>query len=66
MPSKDVMPKFYHGTLHSGSGHKVTNLEQALAIAHSEHAKEKKHGGHYPEGHKGKKKKKSMGEALRG
>lgn len=64
MPAKEVMPKFHRGTLHSGSGHKVTNLQQALAIASSEHQKEKEHGGHYPEGHK--KKKKSMGEALRG
>jgi len=31
-----VMREFKHGTLHSGSGQKVTNPKQAVAIAMSE------------------------------
>lgn len=51
MPSKEVMPKFKRGKLHSGSkkGPIVTNPAQARAIAASEHREEEKHGGHYPE-----------------
>lgn len=32
---KDVR-KFYHGDLHSGSGHVVTNVKQALAIGYAQ------------------------------
>ena len=55
MPSKNVMPKFKKGQLHSGSktGKKVTNPKQAVAIMLSEKRTEGKHGGKYPE--KGKK-----------
>ena len=55
MPSKNVMPKFKKGQLHSGSktGKKVTNPKQAVAIMLSEKRAEGKHGGKYPE--KGKK-----------
>ena len=51
MPSKEVIPKFYKGKLHSGSKHgpKVKSLRQAKAIASSEARAEKKHGGKYPE-----------------
>ena len=43
MPSKEVMHKFKHGQLHSGSksGPKVKNRKQALAIMMSEKKKEK-------------------------
>ena len=43
MPSKEVMHKFKHGKLHSGSkkGPKVTNPAQAKAILMSEKRKEK-------------------------
>jgi len=43
MPSKQVMHKFKHGQLHSGSksGPKVKNRKQALAILMSEKRKEK-------------------------
>src|SRR5579863_3946900 len=50
MPSSEVMPKFYRGTLRSSSGQKVTNPLQAKAIAVSERQNEKKHGGVYEEG----------------
>ena len=55
MPSKNVVPKFKKGQLHSGSktGKKVTNPKQAVAIMLSEKRAEGKHGGKYPE--KGKK-----------
>lgn len=33
---KTVMKEFARGTLNSGSGHKVTNKKQALAIGYSE------------------------------
>lgn len=40
LPPKDkkevVMKEFHRGTLHSGSGKKVTNPKQAVAIAYSE------------------------------
>ena len=49
MPSSQVMGKFKRGTLKSGSGHKVTNPKQAVAIKLSEEREEKKHGGKYPE-----------------
>lgn len=51
MPSKDVMPKFAAGNLHSGSpsGPVVTSRPQAIAIAASERDKEKQNGGVYPE-----------------
>ena len=37
-----VMHEFKHGTLHSGSGGKVTNPKQAIAIAMSESGQSKK------------------------
>lgn len=45
MPYDEVMHKFKHGALHSGSKHgpKVTNRKQALAIMMSE--KEEAEGG---------------------
>lgn len=47
LPAKDkvavVMKEFSHGTLNSGSGQKVTNPKQALAIGYSE-ARKRKHG----------------------
>jgi len=51
MPSSEVMHKFKHGKLHSGSksGPKVKNRKQAIAIETSEERAEKKHGGKYPE-----------------
>ena len=51
MPSKNVMPKFKKGQLHSGSktGKKVTNPKQAVAIMLSEKRKEAANGGVYPE-----------------
>jgi hypothetical protein len=54
MPSKDVMSKFKHGKLYSGSksGPKVKSRDQAIAIMMSEKRAEKKHGGKY---HKEKK-----------
>jgi len=44
MPSSEVMHKFKHGKLHSGSkkGPKVKGRKQALAIMMSEKKKEKK------------------------
>lgn len=46
LPSKEkvgvVMSEFKHGTLHSGSGDKVTNPKQAIAIGLSEARKGKK------------------------
>jgi hypothetical protein len=43
MPSKEVMHKFKHGKLHSGSksGPKVKDRKQAIAIMMSEKKKEK-------------------------
>lgn len=51
MPSSEVMSKFKHGKLHSGSksGPKVKNRGQAIAIMMSEKKAEGKHGGKYPE-----------------
>jgi len=51
MPSSQVMHKYKHGQLHSGSksGPKVKNRKQAIAIMMSEKRKEKAHGGKYPE-----------------
>lgn len=37
-----VMKEFQRGTLHSGSGEKVTNPKQAVAIAYSEAGQSKK------------------------
>ena len=37
-----VMKEFKRGTLNSGSGHKVTNPKQAVAIAYSEARRGKK------------------------
>lgn len=53
MPSNEVMPKFKRGKLHSGGpgGPIVTNARQAVAIAASERAAERAHGGEYPETH---------------
>ncbi len=46
LPAKDkvktVMKEYARGTLNSGSGHKVTNPKQALAIGYSESRKSKK------------------------
>jgi hypothetical protein len=46
LPAKEkvgvVMSEFKHGTLHSGSGGKVTNPKQAIAIGLSEARKGKK------------------------
>lgn len=39
---KVVMKEFSRGTLHSGSGEKVTNPKQAVAIAYSEAGEKKK------------------------
>lgn len=65
MPSSEVMHKFKHGKLHSGSksGKKVKSRKQAIAIMMSEKRNEGKHGGTYsskmdknsPAGKKGKK-----------
>ena len=51
MPSSEVMHKFKHKQLHSGSksGPKVKNRKQAIAIMMSEKRAEEKHGGKYPE-----------------
>jgi hypothetical protein len=51
MPSSQVLHKYKHGQLHSGSkkGPKVKNRKQAIAIMMSEKRKEGKHGGKYPE-----------------
>ncbi len=51
MPSSQVMHKFKHGKLHSGSksGAKVKSRKQAVAIMLSEKRAEQKHGGKYPE-----------------
>ncbi len=48
MPSREVVPKFYRGALHSGSkkGPLVTKLSQAKAIAASEARAEKAGKGH--------------------
>ena len=50
MPSSEVMHKFKHGKLRSGSkkGPKVKNRKQALAILMSEKRKEGKNKGKYP------------------
>jgi hypothetical protein len=44
MPSSEVMHKYKHGKLHSGSktGPKVKSRKQAIAIKMSEERKEKK------------------------
>lgn len=46
LPPKDkkevVMKEFQQGTLHSGSGQKVTNPKQAVAIAYSEAGQSRK------------------------
>lgn len=48
LPAKEkvgvVMHEFKHGTLHSGSGGKVTNPKQAIAIGMSEAGMSKKKG----------------------
>jgi Family of unknown function (DUF6496) len=48
LPSKEkvgvVMSEFKHGTLNSGSGQKVTNPKQAIAIGMSEAGLSKKKG----------------------
>lgn len=50
MPSSQVMDKWKHGELHSGSktGPKVSNQKQAIAIMLSEKRAEQKNGGKYP------------------
>lgn len=59
MPSSQVMSKYKHGKLHSGSKHgpKVKSRKQAIAIMLSEERKEK-HGGYH-------KKKKKYGDNVR-
>lgn len=49
MPSSQVMHKYKHGKLHSGSkrGPKVKNRKQAIAIMLSEKRKEQSGSGHY-------------------
>ena len=49
MPSSEVMTKWKHGKLHSGSkkGPRVTSQKQAVAIMMSEKRNESKHGGKY-------------------
>lgn len=49
MPSSEVMSKFKHGKLHSGSkgGKLVKSRKQAVAIKLSEEQKESAHGGVY-------------------
>ena len=46
LPKKEkigvVMKEFARGTLNSGSGHKVTNPKQALAIGYSEAGEKRK------------------------
>ena len=44
---KKVMGEFEAGTLRSSSGHPVTDVDQAVAIAHSEAgtSRDKKRGG---------------------
>ena len=51
MPASQVMHKWKHGQLHSGSkkGPVVKNRAQAIAIMLSERRAEQKHGGKYPE-----------------
>lgn len=55
MPADEVMHKFKHGKLKSGSkkGKKVTSRKQALAIMESEKGKEADNGGKYPHFQKG-------------
>ena len=55
MPSSEVMHKFKHGKLRSGSkkGPKVKDRKQAVAIMMSEKRKEAKSGGKYPHFQKG-------------
>ena len=51
MPSTEVMHKWKHGRLHSGSKHGpvVHSQKQAVAIMLSEKRKEQANGGTYPE-----------------
>ena len=58
MPSSAVLHKWKTGRLRSGSGDKVTSQKQAVAIMLSEKRKEAAHGGHYPEKHRMKGRKK--------
>ena len=66
MPSSEVMHKFKHGELHSGSKHgkKVKNRKQAIAIMLSEKRAEGEHGGKYPE-KKAKKRPRHASETMR-
>ena len=51
MPSSEVMHKYKEGELKSGgSGKKVTNRKQAIAIMLSEKRNEAAHGGEYVSG----------------
>ena len=52
MPASEVMSKFKHGKLHSGSkkGKKVKSRKQAIAIMMSEKRNESAHGGKYKHG----------------
>jgi hypothetical protein len=50
MPASEIMHKWKHGTLKSSSGHRVTSLTQAKAIAASYGSK-----GHLKKRAKGKK-----------
>lgn len=60
MPSSEVLHKFKKKTLRSGSGHKVKDRKQAIAIMMSEKRAEKAHGGKYPEKKKPKHASKTM------
>lgn len=61
MPSRDVMPKWKAGKLHSGGpkGPVVKSQKQAVAILLSEKRNEKAHGGEYQEAYEKRKKKKA-------
>lgn len=57
MPSSEVMHKYKHGKLHSGSkqGPKVKSRAQAIAIMMSEKRAEKAGRGHKARGKRGSK-----------
>lgn len=63
MPSDEVMHKWKHGKLHSGSksGPVVQGRKQAIAIMLSEKRKEQE-----GKGHKGRRKRSRSGKKVRG
>jgi hypothetical protein len=63
MPSSEVMHKYKHGKLRSGSkkGKKVKSRKQAIAIMLSEKHNESKHSGKYKHGSVSKAKKHTRG-----